>query len=65
MDIKIDTGLKPFGEATKILAQGTVDGASAFLSRICLPAAEEFGIVLKDQVRHWRNQNVITKEYIR
>lgn len=32
------------------LAQGAVDGAGAFLGRICLPAAEEFGLLLRDKV---------------
>ncbi len=47
-------GIKPFGEAIKIAAQGMVDGASAVLSRICLPAAEEFGLLLRDKVGLWR-----------
>lgn len=50
-------GLRPFGEATKILAQGAVDGAGAFLGRICLPAAEEFGLFLRDKVSRWRARN--------
>jgi hypothetical protein len=36
-----------------------MDGAGAFLSRICLPAAEEFGLLLKDKVSRWRAQNLI------
>ncbi len=41
------------------LAKGVVDGAGAFLGRICLPVAEEFGLLLRDQVKHWRNKNFI------
>ena len=41
------------------LAKGAVDGVGAFLGRICLPAAEEFGLLLRDQVKHWRNKNFI------
>jgi len=51
-------GLKAFGEATKIATQGSVDGAAAFLGRICPPAAEEFGLLLRDNVRAWRTENV-------
>jgi hypothetical protein len=52
-------GLKPVGEAVDTVVKGTVDGASAFLSRICLPAAEEFGLLLRDKVSHWRTVNLI------
>ena len=52
-------GLKSYGEAAKILAQGTVDGAAAFFGRICLPAAEEFGLFLRDKVHAWRTKNLV------
>ena len=43
-------GLAAYGETLNTLAKGVVDGAGAFLSRICLPAAEEFGLLLRDKV---------------
>lgn len=52
-------GIKPVGEAINTVVKGTVDGASAFLSRICLPAAEEFGLLLRDKVSQWRTRNLI------
>lgn len=52
-------GIKPIGDAANTLVRGTVEGAAAFLSRICLPAAEEFGFLLRDRVSHWRTQNFI------
>ncbi len=52
-------GLKPVADAAKIVTDGTVKGAGAFLSRICLPAAEEFGLLLRDRVGAWRAQNAI------
>ena len=52
-------GLKPYGEAVKILAQGIVNGAGEFLGRLCLPVAEEFGLLLKDHVANWRKSNAI------
>lgn len=52
-------GLKPYGEAIKIATKGAVDSAAAFLGRICLPAAEEFGLLLRDKVHAWRTKNVI------
>ena len=39
------------------LAKGLIDGAGAFLSRVCLPAAEEFGLALRDKVSSWRTLN--------
>jgi hypothetical protein len=50
-------GIAPFGEAINTLAKGTVEGAGAFLSRICLPAAEEIGLLLRDKVTAWRGMN--------
>ena len=50
-------GIKPIGNAIESVTQGIVSGASAFLSRICLPAAEEFGLLLRDRVSAWRATN--------
>ena len=47
-------GVKPVGDAIKIATEGTFKGAGEFLSRICLPVAEEFGLLLRDRVSHWR-----------
>jgi hypothetical protein len=52
-------GIAPYGEAINTVAKGAVDGAGAFLSRICLPAAEEFGLLLQDKVKAWRGANAI------
>jgi hypothetical protein len=35
-----------------------LSGAEALLGRICLPAAEEFGPLLRDKVGGWRQANV-------
>ena len=50
-------GIKPIADSLKIITQGAVEGAAAFLSRICLPAAEEFGLLLRDRVTNWRTKN--------
>ena len=50
-------GIKPIANAIESVTQGIVAGASAFLSRICLPAAEEFGLLLRDRVSAWRATN--------
>jgi Abortive infection alpha len=52
-------GIKPVGAAIFHVTKAAVDGASAFLGRICLPAAEEFGLLLQDKVRTWRARNAV------
>jgi hypothetical protein len=52
-------GVSAFGEAAKIATQGLVDGLSAVLSRICLPAAEEFGLAWRDRVANWRASHAL------
>lgn len=52
-------GVKPIGESVKKITDVTADGASSFLSKICMPAAEEFGLLLKDKVCAWRANNAI------
>ena len=52
-------GVKPIADSVNKITDGTVNGASAFLSRICLPAAEEFGLLLKDKVSSWRSKNAV------
>ncbi|RZF59198.1 hypothetical protein EWE75_22955 [Sphingomonas populi] len=50
-------GLAAYGEAINTVTKGVVDGAGAFLSRICLPVSEEFGLLLRDKVANWRARN--------
>lgn len=52
-------GVKPIADSISKTTTATLDGASAFLSRICLPAAEEFGLLLQDKVRVWRAKNAL------
>jgi hypothetical protein len=52
-------GVRPVEEAISHATKAAIDGASAFLARICLPAAEEFGLLLQDKVRAWRVRNAV------
>ena len=57
-------GVKPISKAIDRTTEGALAGAGAFLSRICLPAAEEFGLLLKDRVSYWRAKHaamIVTK----
>lgn len=51
-------GIQPIAKAAEKATSAAVDGISAVLSRICLPAAEEYGLWFRDRVHHWRTQNL-------
>lgn len=36
-----------------------IDGVSSFLGKVCIPAAEEFGLLFRDQIHAWRLINII------
>lgn len=58
-DRRIDVlGIKPLAEAIGHATTKSIDGIGAVLARICLPAAEEFGLGLKDRVSQWRARNL-------
>jgi hypothetical protein len=52
-------GLAPYGEAINTLTKGAVETADVFLRAICLPAAEEAGLLLKDRVSEWRKRGAV------
>ncbi|MDE0101131.1 MAG: hypothetical protein OXN89_02015 [Bryobacterales bacterium] len=52
-------GLEELTGSLRIVTQGVVDGAAAFLSRLCLPAAEELGLALRDRISGWRARNAM------
>src|SRR6266566_5211612 len=53
-------GLRPLADTVHVLAKGAVDGAAAFLGRICNPAAEEFSLLLRDRISYWRLANAVS-----
>lgn len=50
-------GFRPLAKAAEKATDAALAGAGKFLSRICLPAAEEYGLLWKDRVSHWRAKN--------
>ncbi|CAE6946483.1 hypothetical protein R69608_05551 [Paraburkholderia nemoris] len=50
-------GTKALAETAKIVVEKTTSGIGAFLSKVCMPAAEEFGLLLQDKVKSWRAAN--------
>jgi hypothetical protein len=52
-------GLKPYGEAIKIVVKKTIEGVEAFLSAACKPALDELGQMMRDQLRVWTPNNAL------
>jgi len=52
-------GVKPIADSVNRLTRAAIEGASAFLGRICLPAAEELGLLFRDKVANWRARNAV------
>lgn len=52
-------GIKPLGDAVNTAVSKSFEGIEGFLKLVCAPALEEVGLLLKDQVRHWRLNNVL------
>ncbi|MFZ6643785.1 Abi-alpha family protein [Undibacterium sp. TC4M20W] len=50
-------GAKPVSEAVGHIMKSGFDGGKAFLSAICMPAAQEFGLLLQDKVKNFRANN--------
>lgn len=51
-------GIKPVADSINIVTTSAVGGVEAFLGRICLPALEEYGLLLRDKVRAYRANNM-------
>ena len=52
-------GIAPYGEALNTAVKKSFDGVEAFLKSVCMPALDEVGLMLKDQVRYWRLCNIL------
>ena len=51
-------GAKPLSKAVEKVTERSVDGISNFFGAICMPAAEEFGLLLRDKVSAYRKMNL-------
>lgn len=52
-------GIKPLADSINTVTKGAVDGAAAFLSKLCLPAVEEMGLYFKEKVHNFRTKNIV------
>lgn len=51
-------GIKPVAKAIEAATLKTVDGLGSFFGAICMPAATEFGLLLKDHISAYRQKNL-------
>ena len=51
-------GIRPISDAINTVTATTMKEVSELLDLICKPAAEEFGLLLKDRVIYWRVKNL-------
>ncbi|MBV9865601.1 MAG: hypothetical protein JO316_09645 [Abitibacteriaceae bacterium] len=52
-------GIKPVSDAINTVTEASVKSGFGFLRLICRPAAEEFGLLLQDNVKMWRATNAV------
>lgn len=52
-------GIKPIGEAVNTSVTKAFQGIEGFLKSVCLPALDEVGLMMKDQIRYWRLCNIL------
>jgi hypothetical protein len=52
-------GIKPIGDAVNTSVNKSFEGIEGFLKSVCVPALDEIGLLLRDQVRHWRLCNIL------
>lgn len=53
-------GIEPVGKAGEKVTEGLVDGISTFLGSVFKPGLEELGFLIKDNVRKWRLNNLLS-----
>lgn len=51
-------GIKPVAKAIEAATLKTVDGLGKFFGAICMPAATEFGLLLRDHISAYRHKNL-------
>ncbi len=60
MEIHDVFGIRPIGEAGLLVTKATIDEVSSFLNVVCKPGLEELGFLIKDRVRQWRLNNILS-----
>ena len=60
MEIHDIFGIEALGQAGLKVTEATVEGISTFLKTVFKPGLEELGFLVKDQVRVWRLNNILS-----
>lgn len=59
-EIKDILGIEPIGEAGLEVTKASIEGVSSFLGLVFKPGLEELGFLVKDRVRRWRLNNILS-----
>ena len=59
-EIKDILGIEPIGEAGPEVTKASIEGVSSFLGLVFKPGLEELGFLVKDRVRRWRLNNILS-----
>ena len=51
-------GLKALSKPLTIVTKGVVNGASSVLSKLCMPAIKQVGLIAQDEIRAFRESNL-------
>lgn len=60
MEINDILGLKPESEAQAENTKAAIKGVSSFLKVVFKPGLEELGYIIKDEIRYWRLNNILS-----
>lgn len=60
MKVKDILGIEPVAESAKIVIEKSFNGLGAFLESVFMPGLQEFGFLIRDQVRTWRLNNALS-----
>ena len=53
-------GIQPIANAVDTTITKSFEGVEGFLKLVCAPALEEVGLLIRDQVRSWRLNNIFS-----
>lgn len=53
-------GIKAIGDSANTTVTKSFQGVEGFLKSVCVPALDEIGLLLKDKVRSWRLNNILS-----
>lgn len=60
MEIHDILGIKPESETRAETTKAAIKGVSSFLKNVFKPGLEELGYIIKDEIRYWRLNNILS-----